>query len=188
MKRHQEELGKMSWPTLMWATIAMNIGGSGRAVNNGNMFHHAQAAQRAQRNGPADHCPAASQGREGRGRRLFMQAAQDVRLGGRPTRTQFEFTLQTPPGELTNGLKNPGEDADAAGAARRRDRSADQSTTLELKIIVTPPRAMHPAANCRPHAVHASASASDAVFSRSSIAYHVDPPRCCRIAGQSRYR
>ena len=23
-----------------------------------------------------------------------MQAAQDVRLGGRPTRTQFEFTLQ----------------------------------------------------------------------------------------------
>ena len=28
------------------------------------------------------------------GARLFMQAAQDVRLGGRPTRTQFEFTLQ----------------------------------------------------------------------------------------------
>src|SRR5205807_2567637 len=28
------------------------------------------------------------------GARLYMQAAQDVRLGGRPTRTQFEFTLQ----------------------------------------------------------------------------------------------
>jgi len=28
------------------------------------------------------------------GARLFMQAAQDVRLGGRPTRTQFEYTLQ----------------------------------------------------------------------------------------------
>src|SRR5258708_13126471 len=28
------------------------------------------------------------------GANLYMQAAQDVRLGGRPTRTQFEFTLQ----------------------------------------------------------------------------------------------
>src|SRR5665647_743429 len=28
------------------------------------------------------------------GAQLFMQAAQDVRLGGRPTRTQFEYTLQ----------------------------------------------------------------------------------------------
>jgi hydrophobic/amphiphilic exporter-1 (mainly G- bacteria), HAE1 family len=28
------------------------------------------------------------------GARLFMQAAQDVRLGGRATRTQFEYTLQ----------------------------------------------------------------------------------------------
>ena len=25
-----------------------------------------------------------------------MQAAQDIRLGGRPSRTQFEFTLQDP--------------------------------------------------------------------------------------------
>jgi HAE1 family hydrophobic/amphiphilic exporter-1 len=28
------------------------------------------------------------------GARLFMQASQDMRLGGRATRTQFEFTLQ----------------------------------------------------------------------------------------------
>src|SRR6201999_2965376 len=28
------------------------------------------------------------------GARLFLQAAQDVRLGGRATRTQFEYTLQ----------------------------------------------------------------------------------------------
>src|SRR6185503_1779926 len=28
------------------------------------------------------------------GARLYLQASQDVRLGGRATRTQFEFTLQ----------------------------------------------------------------------------------------------
>ncbi|WP_163071513.1 efflux RND transporter permease subunit, partial [Acinetobacter baumannii] len=28
--------------------------------------------------------------------RLFLQAQQDVRLGGRSTRTQFEYTMQDP--------------------------------------------------------------------------------------------
>ena len=29
------------------------------------------------------------------GARLFLQAAQDVRVGGRASRTQFQFTLQS---------------------------------------------------------------------------------------------
>src|SRR6202795_3028831 len=38
MKRHQEALGKIVMADPDVATIAMNIGGSGRAGNNGNMF------------------------------------------------------------------------------------------------------------------------------------------------------
>jgi hypothetical protein len=46
--------------------------------------HHAEAARRARRQRRPDHRAAASQARQGRGRALFLQAAQDVRVGGRP--------------------------------------------------------------------------------------------------------
>jgi HAE1 family hydrophobic/amphiphilic exporter-1 len=94
MKQRQEELGKIVMADPDVATIAMNIGGSGRAGNNGNMFitlkprnvRSANAQQIIARLRPKlERVP---------GARLYMQAAQDVRLGGRPTRTQFEFTLQ----------------------------------------------------------------------------------------------
>jgi HAE1 family hydrophobic/amphiphilic exporter-1 len=94
MKQRQEELGKIVMADPDVATIAMNIGGSGRAGNNGNMFitlkprneRSASAQQIISRLRPKlEKVP---------GARLYMQAAQDVRLGGRPTRTQFEFTLQ----------------------------------------------------------------------------------------------
>jgi len=72
----------------------MAIGGSGRAGNTGNMFITLK---------PHDERDANAQQIIGRlrpklekveGARLYMQAAQDIRLGGRPSRTQFEFTLQ----------------------------------------------------------------------------------------------
>src|SRR5437899_10915132 len=94
MKRRQEELGKIVLADPDVATVAMAIGGSGRAGNNGNLFitlkprneRKANAQQVISRLRPKlEAVP---------GARLYMQAAQDVRLGGRPTRTQFEFTLQ----------------------------------------------------------------------------------------------
>src|SRR5258707_2841664 len=94
MKRRQEALGQIVMADPDVATIAMNIGGSGRAGNNGNMFitlkdrkeRKATAQQIISRLRPKlEKVPRA---------RLYMHAAQDVRLGGRPTRTQFEFQLQ----------------------------------------------------------------------------------------------
>jgi len=94
MKSRQEALSKIVMEDPDVATVAMAIGGSGRAGNNGNLFitlkprneRKANAQQVISRLRPKlEAVP---------GARLYMQAAQDVRLGGRPTRTQFEFTLQ----------------------------------------------------------------------------------------------
>ena len=65
-----------------------------------------------------------------------MQAAQDVRLGGRPTRTQFEFTLQDADlAELNEWA--PKILAKMQTLPELRDVATDQQTngtTLELKI------------------------------------------------------
>jgi multidrug efflux pump subunit AcrB len=94
MKDRQEALGKIVMADPDVATIAMNIGGSGRAGNNGNMF--ITLKPRNERKASAQQIIARLRPKleKVEGARLYMQAAQDVRLGGRPTRTQFEFTLQ----------------------------------------------------------------------------------------------
>ncbi|MFC0243582.1 multidrug efflux RND transporter permease subunit [Rhodopseudomonas telluris] len=94
MMKRQEALGKIVQADPDVASVAMSIGGSGSALNTGRMFITLK---------PRDHRDASAQQIIARlrpkleqveGARLFMQAAQDVRLGGRPTRTQFEYTLQ----------------------------------------------------------------------------------------------
>jgi HAE1 family hydrophobic/amphiphilic exporter-1 len=94
MTRLQEQLGKIVQADPDVASVAMNIGGSGRAGNNGNMF--ITLKPRDQRTASAQQIIARLRPKleKVEGARLYMQAAQDVRLGGRPTRTQFEFTLQ----------------------------------------------------------------------------------------------
>ncbi|MCA6124581.1 multidrug efflux RND transporter permease subunit [Bradyrhizobium sp. WSM 1704] len=94
MKRKQEELGKIVLQDPAVATVAMNVGGSGRAGNNGNMYITLKPLK--DRDASAQQVIARLRPKleQVQGARLFMQAAQDVRLGGRPTRTQFEFTLQ----------------------------------------------------------------------------------------------
>ncbi len=94
MKQRQEELGKIIMADPDVASVAMAVGGSGRAGNNGNLF--ITLKPRNERKASAQQIIARlrPQFDKVEGARLFMQAAQDVRLGGRPTRTQFEFTLQ----------------------------------------------------------------------------------------------
>src|SRR5262249_14442613 len=74
--------------------------------------------------------------KRGGGARLYMQAAQDVRLGGRPTRTQFEFTLQDANlSELSEWA--PKILAKMQTLPELRDVATDQQTegtTLQLKI------------------------------------------------------
>ncbi len=94
MKSRQEALARIVMADPDVATVAMVIGGSGRAGNNGNMF--ITLKPRSERSASAQQIIGRLRPQLDKveGARLYMQAAQDVRLGGRPTRTQFEFTLQ----------------------------------------------------------------------------------------------
>ena len=94
MKRHQEALGAIVQADPDVASVAMAVGGSGGALNTGRMF--ITLKPRDERSASAQQIIARLRPKleQVQGARLFMQAAQDVRLGGRPTRTQFEYTLQ----------------------------------------------------------------------------------------------
>jgi HAE1 family hydrophobic/amphiphilic exporter-1 len=94
MKSRMEELSNIVMQDPAVATVAMAIGGSGRAGNNGNLF--ITLKPRNERDVIAQQVISRMRPKleKVEGARLYMQAAQDVRLGGRPTRTQFEFTLQ----------------------------------------------------------------------------------------------
>jgi HAE1 family hydrophobic/amphiphilic exporter-1 len=94
MKRHQEELGDIVRADPDVASVAMAVGGSGGALNTGRMF--ITLKPRSERKASAQQIIARLRPKleQVEGARLFVQAAQDVRLGGRATRTQFEYTLQ----------------------------------------------------------------------------------------------
>ncbi|MHB8267828.1 multidrug efflux RND transporter permease subunit [Bradyrhizobium sp.] len=136
MKRHQEELGKIVMADPDVATVAMAIGGAGRAGNNGNLF--ITLKPRNERGASAQQIIARLRPKleKVEGARLFMQAAQDVRLGGRPTRTQFEFTLQDANLDELNEWA-PKVLGKMQTLSQLRDVATDQQsqgTTLELKI------------------------------------------------------
>jgi HAE1 family hydrophobic/amphiphilic exporter-1 len=136
MMRRQVALGDIVREDPDIATVAMNIGGSGRAGNNGNMF--ITLKPRNERTASAQQIIARLRPKLEKieGARLFMQAAQDVRLGGRPTRTQFEYTLQDPNlDELTDWA--PKILAKMQTLPELRDVATDQQsqgTTLQLNI------------------------------------------------------
>ncbi|MEA2792874.1 MAG: hypothetical protein QOI87_254, partial [Bradyrhizobium sp.] len=136
MKRRQEALGAIVQADPDVASVAMNIGGSGRAGNNGNMF--ITLKPRDQRNASAQQIISRLRPKleKVEGARLYMQAAQDVRLGGRPSRTQFEFTLQDANlAELNEWA--PKILAKMQTLPELRDVATDQQTngtTVELKI------------------------------------------------------
>src|ERR1700690_4039129 len=136
MKDRQEALGNIVQADPDVASVAMAIGGSGRAGNNGNLF--ITLKPRNQRTASAQQIIARLRPKLEKieGARLFMQAAQDVRLGGRPTRTQFEFTLQDANLDELNEWA-PKVLAKMQTLHELRDVATDQQsngTTLQLKI------------------------------------------------------
>lgn len=94
MTRLQAQIGSIVQKDPAVASIAMAIGGGGNALNNGRMF--ITLKPRDERNVNAQQIIARLRPQFDKleGARVFLQAAQDVRLGGRATRTQFEYTLQ----------------------------------------------------------------------------------------------
>ncbi len=94
MTRLQAQIGAIVQKDPAVASIAMAIGGGGSALNNGRMY--ITLKPRDERNVNAQQIIARLRPQFDKleGARVFLQAAQDVRLGGRATRTQFEYTLQ----------------------------------------------------------------------------------------------
>ncbi|MBV8922573.1 multidrug efflux RND transporter permease subunit [Bradyrhizobium sp.] len=94
MERHQEQLSQVVQADGAVDSIAMFIGGGGTALNSGRMY--ITLKPREERDVTAEQIIARLRPKLAKveGARLYMQASQDVRLGGRATRTQFEYTLQ----------------------------------------------------------------------------------------------
>ena len=96
MSRLQAQIGGVIQKDPAVASIAMAVGGGGNALNNGRMY--ITLKPREERDVSAQQIIARLRPQFDKleGARVFLQAAQDVRLGGRATRTQFEYTLQDP--------------------------------------------------------------------------------------------
>jgi HAE1 family hydrophobic/amphiphilic exporter-1 len=96
MVRLQEQIGKIVQADPDVASVAMAIGGGGNALNNGRMYITLKPRDNRASNAQQIIARLRPQFNKVVGARAFLQAAQDVRLGGRATRTQFEYTLQDP--------------------------------------------------------------------------------------------
>ncbi|OKO79129.1 acriflavine resistance protein B [Bradyrhizobium sp. NAS80.1] len=136
MKRRQEELNAIVQADPAVDSIAMFIGGGGTALNSGRMYVTLKPI--GERDANAQQIIARLRPKLARveGARLYMQASQDVRLGGRATRTQFEFTLQDANLDELNEWA-PKILESMKGLPQLRDVATDQQTegtTLQLKI------------------------------------------------------
>jgi hydrophobic/amphiphilic exporter-1 (mainly G- bacteria), HAE1 family len=136
MKRRQVELNTIVQADPAVDSIAMFIGGGGTALNSGRMYITLKPLE--ERDAGAQQIIARLRPKIAKveGARLYMQASQDVRLGGRASRTQFEFTLQDA------NLAELNEWAPKILAAMKtlpqlRDVATDQQTegtTVQLRI------------------------------------------------------
>jgi HAE1 family hydrophobic/amphiphilic exporter-1 len=94
MLRHMEALGQIVQQDRAIDHVAMAVGGAGNALNAGRFF--ITLKPRDQRTATADQVIARlrPQLAKAEGVALFLQSAQDVRVGGRVARTQYQYTLQ----------------------------------------------------------------------------------------------
>ncbi len=96
MMKKQEALGEIVAADPAVATVAMAIGAGGptASVNNGRMY--ITLKPKDQRDASVFEVIARLRPKLDKveGAKLFLQAAQDVNVGGRAARTQFQYTLQ----------------------------------------------------------------------------------------------
>jgi HAE1 family hydrophobic/amphiphilic exporter-1 len=94
MMRHQQALGTIVMKDPAVAHVAMSVGGTGNPLNTGKMF--ITLKPRGQRTATADQVIArlAAPLANVAGAALFLQSAQDVRVGGRASRTQYQYTME----------------------------------------------------------------------------------------------
>jgi HAE1 family hydrophobic/amphiphilic exporter-1 len=94
MMRHQEALGTIVLKDPAVDHVAMSVGGAGNALNTGRMFITLKPRDKRSANSDEIIARLGPQLAAVEGARLFLQAAQDVRVGGRASRTQFQYTMQ----------------------------------------------------------------------------------------------
>jgi HAE1 family hydrophobic/amphiphilic exporter-1 len=136
MMRYQSELGDIIRKDPAVDHVAMFMGGPGNPPNTGRMF--ITLKPRDERSANADQIIARLRGQFDKveGARLFLQASQDVRVGGRASRTQFQYTLQDADVEQLNEWA-PKILVRLKTLPELRDVATDQQTeglTLTLKI------------------------------------------------------
>jgi HAE1 family hydrophobic/amphiphilic exporter-1 len=148
MMEKQEELGKIVASDPAVATIAMAIGAGGAtaALNNGRMY--ITLKPRSERDVSAFQVIRRLQPKLAKveGAKLFLQAAQDIRVGGHTSRTQFQYTLQDADSRELNTwaprlldklktlpeLRDVASDQQAAGTTLTVDINRDQASRYGL--------------------------------------------------------
>ncbi|MGA9202148.1 MAG: efflux RND transporter permease subunit, partial [Pseudolabrys sp.] len=136
MMKYQLQLGEIVRSDPAVDHVAMFMGGPGNPSNTARMF--ITLKPRNERTANADQVIARLRGTLDKveGARLFLQAAQDVRVGGRASRTQFQYTLQSADIEQLNDWA-PKILAKLKTLPELRDVATDQQTeglTLTLKV------------------------------------------------------
>ncbi|MGB8678508.1 MAG: efflux RND transporter permease subunit, partial [Pseudolabrys sp.] len=136
MMKYQLQLGEIVRSDPAVDHVAMFMGGPGNPSNTARMF--ITLKPRNERTANADQVIARLRGTLDKveGARLFLQAAQDVRVGGRASRTQFQYTLQSADIEQLNDWA-PKIQAKLKTLPELRDVATDQQTeglTLTLKV------------------------------------------------------
>ena len=138
MKKLQEQLGSIVQSDPDVATVAMALGSGvgSSAQNSGRMF----VTLKPREDREADAFQIISRLRpklaKVRGARLYLQVAQDVTVGARAARTQFQYTLQDPDSNELNTWA-PKVLAKLGGLPELRDVATDQQNsgaTLTLTI------------------------------------------------------
>ena len=138
MYRLQEQVGKIVMADPAVATLAMGLGtGTGNATsNNGRMF--ITLKPRDDRDVDAFQVISRLRPKLARipGMRVYLQAAQDVTVGGRAAKTQFQYTLQDANVDALNtwAPKILAKATVSTSAARRGDGPAECRTTLSVQI------------------------------------------------------
>ena len=136
MAAAQVQLGELVRKDPAVDHVAMAVGGAGNPLNTGRMF--ITLKPRDERTASADQVVArlSAQSQQIQGAKLFMQAAQDVRVGGRASRTQYQYTLQGPDINQLNEW-SPKILAKLKTLSQLRDVASDQQTagtTLTLTV------------------------------------------------------
>src|SRR6202012_1786783 len=136
MSKHMQEMGDIVLKEPAIAHMAMRMGGTGSTLNDGTVYITLKPLD--QRTASADQVIRRLQVQTSKveGARLYLQSAQDVRVGGRSSRTQYQFTLQATDLDELNAWA-PKLLGKMKAMPELRDVASDQQTsgtTLTLSI------------------------------------------------------